>query len=170
MSSPSLGLATYGSACHAIWMQLGRLRLVYEHLHFNRSLSELSAAEISLRCVYNCLMSYCSVSAVSLVDRRSVRRSICSMPWISVPSDLSQRQTDVCPFFFYCMSDQSTLAGAVVESRVHTSRPKLRAGASRTFDPYRLKNFLRFGKVVRRITGNRYQGCSSGVGYAGSTW
>ncbi|WP_255116604.1 leucine zipper domain-containing protein [Synechococcus sp. HJ21-Hayes] len=56
--------------------QRGRLRLVTQHLHKNRSLPELAAeAGISLRCAYKWLARFRSGGAASLADRRSVRRT-----------------------------------------------------------------------------------------------
>ena len=68
--------------------QRGRLRLVSQHLHENRSLPELAAeAGISLRCAYKWLARYRSGGWASLADRRSVRRT---QRWTLDPQQVQQ--------------------------------------------------------------------------------
>ncbi len=56
--------------------QMGRLRLINQHLRHHRPLAELaSEAGISLRCAYKWLARYCSGGTTALADRRGVRRT-----------------------------------------------------------------------------------------------
>ena len=139
--------------------QKGRLRLIFQHLNDHRPLAELAAeAGISLRCADKWLARYRSDGLAALADRRSVRRH----------QRLHLRHIArllAAPF--------STVARALNGlglGRLRNLDPKppvQRYERERPGDLIHIdvKKLARFRKVGHRITGNRQQGRSAGVGY-----
>jgi hypothetical protein len=157
--------------------QQGHLRLVTEHLEHGRTLSELAAESgISLRGGYRWRARYLSGVPVSLADRRSGRRT---QQRALVPQQLQQvvvllhqrlhlrhiaRLLRV-PFF--------TLARVLSRlglGRLRNLQPRPQVQRYEWERPGDLihadvKSLARFRKAAHRITGNRQQGGSTGVGY-----
>ena len=157
--------------------QRGRLRLVSQHLNHHRSLAELAAeAGISLRCAYKWLARYRSGGAAALVDRRSVRRT---QRWTLDPQHL-QRAVELRHQRLHLRHIARLLAAPF--STVARVLNRLGLGRLRNLEPKPLvqryeretpgdlihidvKKLARFCRVGHRITGNRQQGRSAGVGY-----
>jgi transposase InsO family protein len=157
--------------------QRGRLRLVSQHLNHHRSLAELAAeAGISLRCAYKWLARYRSGGAAALVDRRSVRRT---QRWTLDPQHL-QRAVELRHQRLHLRHIARLLAAPF--STVARVLNRLGLGRLRNLEPkppvqryeretpgdlihIDVKKLARFRGVGHRITGNRQQGRSAGVGY-----
>lgn len=157
--------------------QRGRLRLVSQHLNHHRSLAELAAeAGISLRCAYKWLARYRSGGVASLADRRSVRRT---QKWTLDPQHL-QRAVELRHQRLHLRHIARVLAAPF--STVARALNRLGLGRLRNLEPkppvqryeretpgdlihIDVKKLARFRKVGHRITGNRQQGRSAGVGY-----
>ena len=157
--------------------QRGRLRLVSQHLNQHRSLAELAAeAGISLRCAYKWLARYRSGGAAALVDQRSVRRT---QRWTLDPQHL-QRAVELRHQRLHLRHIARLLAAPF--STVARVLNRLGLGRLRNLEPkppvqryerekpgdlihIDVKKLARFRRVGHRITGNRQQGRSAGVGY-----
>jgi transposase InsO family protein len=157
--------------------QKGRLRLVSQHLNDHRPLAELAAeAGISLRCAYKWLARYRSGGPPSLADRRSVRRT---QPRTLDPNRL-QRAVELRHQRLHLRHIARLLVAPF--STVARSLNRLGLGRLRNLEPkpvvqryerqtpgdlihIDVKKLARFHKVGHRITGNRQQGRSTGVGY-----
>jgi transposase InsO family protein len=157
--------------------QRGRLRLVSQHLHENRSLPELAAeAGISLRCAYKWLARYRSGGAAALADRRSVRRSqgrTLDPQQLQQAVDLRHQRLHLRHIARLLAAPFSTVARALNRlglGRLRNLDPKPPVQRYEREHPGDLihidvKKLARFRKVGHRITGNRQQGRSAGVGY-----
>ena len=157
--------------------QRGRLRLVSGHLHDNRSLSKLAAeAGISLRCAYKWLARYRSGGAAALVDRRSVRRT---QRWTLDPQPLQQavdlrhqrlHLRHIARLLDAPFSTAARVLNRLGLGRLRNLEPKPPVQHYERETPGDLinidvKKLARFRRVGHRITGNRHQGRSAGVGY-----
>ena len=157
--------------------QRGRLRLVTQHLEHGRSLAELSAeAGISLRCAYKWLARYRSGGAAALMDRRSVRRTqrrTLDPQHLQRALELRHQRLHLRHVARLVQAPFSTVARAL--SRLGLGRlrnldpkpPVQRYEWDRPGDLIHIdvKKLARFRRVGHRITGNRQQGRSTGVGY-----
>jgi len=165
---------SYPNACLT---QRGLLRLVIHYLEEGRSLSELAAEYgISLRCAYRWLARYRSGGPTSLAYRWSVRRTQ------RRTLDPQQQQHAVA------LRHQRLHMRHIVRllhapfSTVARTLSRLGLGRLRNLDPkppvqryewerpgdlihIDIKSLARFRKVGHRITGDRQQGRSTGVGY-----
>jgi len=161
--------------------QKGRLRLVTQHLEHGRSLKKLAAENgISLRCTYRWLARYRSGGASSLVDRRSVRRT--------QRRTLDPQHLQPAVDLRHQRLHQRHIAGLlqVPFSTVARALSRLGLGSLRNLEPkvpvqryewawlgdlihIDIKSLARFRKMGNRITGDRQQGRSYGVGYDRST-
>ena len=154
-----------------------RLRLVNQHLQDRRPLAELAAeAGISLRCAYKWLARYRSGGAASLADRRSVRRT---QQWTLDPQQLQQavdlrhQRLHLRHIARLLQAPFSTVARTLSHlglGRLRNLEPKQPVQRYEWERPGDLihvdvKTLARFRKVGHRITGNRQQGRSYGVGY-----
>ena len=157
--------------------QRGRLRLVSQHLNHHRSLAELAAeAGISLRCAYKWLARYRSGGAAALVDRRSVRRS---QRRTLDPQQLQQavefrhqrlHLRHIARLLAAPFSTVARVLNLLGLGRLRNLEPKPPVQRYEREHPGDLihidvKKLARFRKVGHRITGNRRQGRSAGVGY-----
>jgi transposase len=157
--------------------QKSRLRLVNQHLQDRRPLAELAAeAGISLRCAYKWLARYRSGGAASLADRRSVRRTQRRMldPQQQQHAvELRHQRLHLRHIARLLVAPFSTVARVLNRlglGRLRNLEPKLpiqRYERDRPGDLIHIdvKKLARFRKVGHRITGNRQQGRSTGVGY-----
>ena len=157
--------------------QRGRLRLVIQHLEHGRSLAELAAENgISLRCAYRWLARFRQGGPASLADRRSVRRN---QRRTLDPQQL-QRAVDLRHQRLH-LRHIARLLGAPF-STVARTLSRLGLGRLRNLEPkppvqryewerpgdlihIDVKSLARFRQVGHRITGDRQQGRSYGVGY-----
>lgn len=157
--------------------QKGRLRLIFQHLNDHRPLAELAAeAGISLRCAYKWLARYRSGGPAALADRRSVRRQ----QRRTLDSQHLQRAVELRHQRLHLRHIARLLAAPF--STVARALNRLGLGRLRNLDPkppvqryererpgdlihIDVKKLARFRKVGHRITGNRQQGRSAGVGY-----
>lgn len=157
--------------------QKGRLRLVSGHLNDHRPLAELAAeAEISLCCADKWLARYRSDGPAALTDRRSVRRH----QRRTLDSQHLQRAIELrhqrlhlrhiarllaAPFFTVARALNRLGLGRL--RNLEPKPPVQRYGRERPGDLIHIddKKLARFRKVGHRITGNRQQGRSAGVGY-----
>ena len=157
--------------------QKGRLRLIFQHLNDHRPLAELAAeAGISLRCAYKWLARYRSDGPGALADRRSVRRH----QRRTLDSQHLQRAVELRHQRLHLRHIARLLAAPF--STVARALNRLGLGRLRNLDPkppvqryererpgdlihIDVKKLARFRKVGHRITGNRQQGRSAGVGY-----
>ncbi|QNI63596.1 transposase [Synechococcus sp. A15-44] len=157
--------------------QRGRLRLVSQHLNHHRSLAELAAeAGISLRCAYKWLARYRSGGAAALVDRRSGRRS---QRRTLDPQQLQQavefrhqrlHLRHIARLLAAPFSTVARVLNLLGLGRLRNLEPKPPVQRYEREHPGDLihidvKKLARFRKVGHRITGNRRQGRSAGVGY-----
>ena len=156
-----------------------RLRLVTQHLEYGRSLAELAVENgngISLRCAYRWLARYRSGGPAALADRRSVRRQ----QRRTLDSQHLQRAVELRHQRLHLRHIARLLAAPF--STVARALNRLGLGRLRNLDPkppvqryererpgdlihIDVKKLARFRKVGHRITGNRQQGRSVGVGY-----
>jgi transposase len=156
--------------------QRGRLRLVIQHLEEGRSLSELAAERISLRCAYRWLGRYRSGGVASLADRRSVRRTqrrTLDPQQLQRAVELRHQRLHLRHIARLLHAPFSTVARTL--SRLGLGRfrnlepkpPVQRYEWERPGDLIHIdiKSLARFRKVGHRITGDRQQGRSTGVGY-----
>lgn len=162
---------------NALLTQKGRLRLVSQHLNDHRPLAELAAeAGISLRCAYKWLARYRSGCPPSLADRRSVRRT----QRRTLDPNRLQRALELRHQRLHLRHIARLLAAPF--SAVARSLNRLGLGRLWNLEPkpvvqryerqtpgvlihIDVKKLARFRKVGHRITGNRQQGRSTGVGY-----
>jgi transposase InsO family protein len=138
--------------------------LVSQHLNHHRSLAELAAENgISLRCAYQLLARYRSGGHAALADRRSVRLAM----------ELRHQRLHLCHMTRLLAAPFSTFARALNLlglGRLRNLQPKPPVQRYERETPGDLihidvKKLARFRMVGHRITGNRQQGRSSGVGY-----
>jgi len=157
--------------------QKGRLRLVSQHLNDHRPLAELAAeAGISLRCAYKWLARYRSGGPASLADRRSVRRRqrrTLDPQQLQQAVELRHQRLHLRHIARLLAAPFSTVARALNRlglGRLRNLEPKPPVQRYERETPGELihidvKKLARFRKVGHRITGNRQQGRSAGVGY-----
>jgi len=157
--------------------QKSRLRLVNQHLQDRRPLAELAAeAGISLRCAYKWLARYRSGGAASLADRRSVRRTqrrTLDPQQLQQAVDLRHQRLHLRHIARLLVAPFSTVARVLNRlgmGRLRNLDPKPpvhRYERERPGDLIHIdvKKLARFRKIGHRITGNRQQGRSTGVGY-----
>ena len=147
-------MPTHANACLT---QQGRLRLTFQHLNDHRPLAELAAeAGISLRCAYKWLARYRSGGPAALADRRSIRRQ----QRRTLDSQHLQRAVE--------LRHQRLHLRHIARLRNLDPKPPVqRYERERPGDLIHIdvKKLARFRKVGHRITGNRQQGRSAGVGY-----
>jgi len=157
--------------------QKGRLRLVTQHLAHACSLRELVAENgISLRFTYRWLARYRSGGPTSLADRRSVRRT---QRRTLDPQQL-QQAVDLRRLLLHLRHIARLLKAPFSSVAMALSRLELRRLWNLEPKPpvqrYEwehpgdlihtdIKSLARFRKVGHRITGDRQQGRSYGVGY-----
>jgi transposase InsO family protein len=157
--------------------QKSRLRLVNQHLQDRCPLAELAAeAGISFRFAYKWLARYRSGGAASLADRRSVRRTqrrTLDPGQLQQAVDHRHQRLHLRHIDRLLVASYSTVAQVLSRlalGRLRNLEPKPpiqrferdRPGALIHID---VKKLARFRKVGQRITGNRQQGRSTGVGY-----
>ena len=157
--------------------QKGRLRLVSQHLHDYRPLADLAAeAGISLRCAYKWLARYRSGGAASLADRRSVRRTqrrTLDPQHLQRAVELRHQRLHLRHIARLLAAPFSTVARVLYRpglGRLRNLEPKPPVQRYEREHPGDLihidvKKLARFRKVGHRITGNRQQCRSTGVGY-----
>jgi len=157
--------------------QRGRLQLVIQHLEEGRSLSELTAENgISLRCAYRLLARYRSGGVASLTDRRSVRRTqrrALGAQQLQHAVALRHQRLHMRHITRLLHAAFSTVARTLSRlglARLRNLDPKptvQRYECERPGDLIHIdiKSLARFRKVGHRITGDRQQGRSTGVGY-----
>jgi len=157
--------------------QKSRLRLVNQHLQDRRPLAELAAeAEISLRCAYKWLARYRSGGAPSLADRRSGRRSqrrTFDPQQLQQAVELRHQRLHLRHIASLLAAPFSTVARVLNRlglGRLRNLEPKPSVQRYEREHPGDLihidvKKLARFRKVGHRITGNRQQCRSTGVGY-----
>ena len=157
--------------------QKSRLRLINQHLQDRRPLAELAAeAGISLRCTYKWLARYRSGGAASLADRRSVRRSqgrTLAPQQLQQAVDLRHQRLHLRHIARFLAAPFSTVARVLNRlglGRLRNLEPKPPVQRYERETPGDLihidvKKLARFRRVGHRITGNRQQGRSAGVGY-----
>ena len=138
--------------------------MVPQHLNHHRSLAELAAkSEISLRCAYKWLARYRSGGMAALADRRSVRLAV----------ELRHQRLHLRHMARLLAAPFSTVARALNLlglGRLRNLEPKPPVQCYKRETPGDLilidvKKLARSREVGHRITGNRQQGRSSGVGY-----
>ena len=157
--------------------QKGRLRLVSGHLNDHRPLAELAAETgISLRCAYKWLARYRSGGGAALVDRRSIRRT----QRLTLDPQRLQRAVVLRHQRLHLRHIARLLAAPF--STVARVLNRLGLGRLRNLEPkppvqryererpgdlihIDVKKLAGFRRVGHRITGNRQQGRSAGVGY-----
>ena len=156
--------------------QKGRLRLVSQHLNDHRPLAELAAeAAISLRCPYKWLARYRSGGPASLADRRSVRRTqrrTLDPNRLQRAMELRHQQLHLRHIARLLAAPFSTVTSALNRlglGRLRNLEPKPVVQRYERQTPGDLihidvKKLARFRQVGHRITGNRQQGRSAGVG------
>ncbi len=147
--------------------QKSRLRLVNQYLQDRRPLAELAAeAGISLRCAYKWLARYRSGGAVSLADRRSVRRTqrrTLDPQQLQQAVDLRHQRLHLSHIARLLVAPFSTVArvlNRLGQGRLRNLEPKppiQRYERDRPGDLIHIdaKKLARFRKVGHRITGNR---------------
>jgi len=157
--------------------QKGQLRLVSQHVQDRRPLTELAAeAGISLRCAYKWLARYRSGSAASLADRRSVRRTqrrTFDPQQLQQAVDLRHQRLHLRQIAWLLVARLSTVERVLNRlglGRLGNLEPKLHIQRYERERPGNLihidvQKLARFRKIGHRITGNRQQGRSTGVGY-----
>ncbi len=157
--------------------QEGRLRLVSQYLNNHRPLAELAAeAAISLRCAYKWLARYRLGGQASLAGRRSVRRTqrlTLDLQRLQHAVELRYQRLHLRHIARLLSAPFSTVARALNRlgvGRLRNLEPKppvQRYERERPGDLIHIdvKKLARFRKVGHRITGNRQQGRSAGVGY-----
>jgi len=157
--------------------QKGRLRLVSQHLNDHRPLAELAAeAGISLRCAYKWLARYRVGGASALVDRRSVRRTqrrTLDPQHLQRAVELRHQRLHLRHIARMVAAPFSTVARTLSRlglGRLRNLEPKPVVQRYERQIPGDLihidvKKLARFRKVGHRITGNRQQGRSPGLGY-----
>ena len=165
--------------------QRGRLRLVTQHLEHGRSLAELAAENgycfaeaggYSVRCAYRWLARYRSGSPASLANRRSMRRTQRRMldpQQLQRAVDLRHQRLNLRHIARLPQAPFSTVARGLSRLRLGRLRnleprpPLQRYEWERPGDriPVDIKSLARFRQVGHRITGDRQQGRSYGVGY-----
>ena len=157
--------------------QKGRLRLINQHLLHHRPLAELAAeAGISLRCAYKWLARYRSGGAAALMDRRSVRRTqqrTLDPQHLQRALELRHQRLHLRHIARLLAAPFSTVARALNHlglGRLRNLDPKAPVQRYERETPGDLihidvKKLARFRRVGHRITGNRQQGRSTGVGY-----
>jgi len=157
--------------------QKGQLRLVSQHLNDHRSLAELAAeAGISLRCGYKWLASYRSGGPAGLADRRSVRRTqrpTLDRQHLQRAVELRHQRLHLRHIARLLTAPFCSVARALNRlelGRLRNLEPKPPVQRYEREHPGDLihidvKKLARFRKVGHRITGNRQQGRSAGVGY-----
>ena len=153
-----------------------RLRLVFQHLNDHRALAELAAeAGISLRCADKWLARYRSDGPAALADRRSVRRHqrrMLDSQHLQRAFELRHQRLHLRHIARLLAAPFSTVARALNRlglGRLRNLEPKppvQRYERERPGDLIHIdvKKLARFRKVGHRITGNRQQGRSAGVG------
>jgi transposase InsO family protein len=158
--------------------QKGRLRLVSQHLNDHRPLAELAAETgISLRCAYKWLARYRSGGAAALVDRRSIRRT----QRLTLDPQRLQRSVELRHQRLHLRHIARLLAAPF--STVARVLNRLGLGRLRNLEPKPpVQRYERerpgdliyidvkklaagFRREGHRITGNRQQGRSAGVGH-----
>jgi transposase InsO family protein len=157
--------------------QKSRLRLISQYLQDRRPLAELAAeAGISLRCAYKWLARYRSGGAASLADRRSVRRTqrrTLDPRHLQHAVELRHQRLHLRHISRLLAAPFSTVARALNRlglGRLRNLEPKTPVQRYERQTPGDLihidvKKLARFRKVGHRITGNRQEGRSTGVGY-----
>jgi transposase InsO family protein len=157
--------------------QKSRLRLINQHLQDRRPLAELAAeAGISLRCAYKWLARYRSGGAASLADRRSVRRTqrrTLDPRHLQHAVELRHQRLHLRHISSLLAAPFSTVARVLNRlglGRLRNLEPKPPVQRYEREHPGDLihidvKKLARFRKIGHRITGNRQQGRSAGVGY-----
>ena len=176
MSPPNLDLTPHAYTRHARLTQKGRLRLIFQHFNDHRPLAELAVeAGISLRCAYKLLARYRAGGPTSLADRHSVRRH----QRLTLDPQRLQRAVELRHERLHLVHIARLLAAPF--STVARALNRLGLGRLRNLDPVPpvqryererpgdlihidVKKLARFPKVGHRITGNRQQGRSAGVG------
>jgi transposase InsO family protein len=156
---------------------LGRERLIRRHLEERHPLKVLAAeAGISLRTAYKWLARYRSGGHTSLADRRSVRRTqrrTLDPQQLQHAVDLRHQRCTLRSIAKAVGAPLSTV-GRVMKAlglgRLRNLEPKplvLRYQWEKPGDMIHVdtKQLARFERVGHRITGDRRQGCSRGVGY-----
>ncbi len=157
--------------------QKGGLRLVTQHLEHGLSLAELAAENgISLHCAYRSLARYRSGGAASLADQRSVRltqRRTLDPQQLQQAVDFRDQRLHLRHIARLLQAPFSSVARTLHRpelGRLRNLEPKppvQRYEWERPGDLIHIdvKTLARFRKVGHRITGNRQQGRSYGVGY-----
>ncbi len=157
--------------------QRGRLRLVRQHLDNGRSLSELASENgISLRCAYKWLARFRAGGPAALADLRSVRRRqrrTLDPQQLQQAVDLRHQRLHLRHIARLLAAPSSTVARTLSRlglGRLQNREPKppvQRYEWDRPGDLIHVdvKSLARFRKVGHRITGDRQQGRSYGVGY-----
>jgi transposase InsO family protein len=157
--------------------QKGRFRLVSQHLNDHRPLVELAAETgISLRCANKWLARYRSGDPASLADRRSVRRT----QQLTLVPQRVQRVVEmrhqrlhlrhIARLLAAPFSGVARALNRVGLVRLRNLGPKPPVQRYERERPGNLihidvKKLDCFRKMGHRITGNRQQGRSAGVGY-----
>jgi len=157
--------------------QWGRSSLSNQHLEHGRTLAELAAEnEISVRCAYRWLARYRSGGAASLADRRSVRRiqrRTLDPQQLQRAVDLRHQRLHLRHIARLLRAPFSTVARTLSRlglGRLRNLEPKppvQRYEWERPGDLIHIdvKSLARVRQVGHRITGDRQQGRSYGVGY-----
>ena len=154
-----------------------RLRLVSQYLNDHRLLAQLAVeAGISLRCAYKWLARYRSGGPASLADRRSVcrtQRLTLDPHRLHCAVELRHQRLHLCYVARLLAASFSTVATALTclglcwLRNLEPKPPVQRYERERPGDLIHIdvKKLARFRKVGDRITCNRQQGRSAGVGY-----
>lgn len=157
--------------------QRGRLRLVSQHLNDHRPLADLAKESgISLRCAYKWLARYRSGGVAALADRRSVRRRqrrTLDPNRLQHAVELRHQRLHLRHIARLLAAPFSTVARALNRlglGRLCNLEPKPAVQRYERETPGDLihidvKKLARFRRIGHRITGNRQQGRSTGVGY-----
>ena len=156
---------------------LGRERLLRRHIDHGENLAFLAAQSgISVRSAYKWLARYRSGGAAALTDRRRVRRTerrTLDSQHLQRAVDLRHERCTLRRVVRMLAAPLSTVARALNRlglGRLRNLDPKppvQRYERERPGDLIHIddKKLARFRKVGHRITGNRQQGRSAGVGY-----
>jgi len=165
------------SHANARLTQRGRLRLVSQRLNDYRPLAELAnESGISLRCAYKWLARYRSGGVAALADRRSVRRSqrrTLDPNRLQHAVELRHQRLHLRHIARLLAAPFSTVARAMNRlglGRLCNLAPKPAVQRYERETPGGLihidvKKLARFRRIGHRITGNRHQARSTGVGY-----
>ena len=157
--------------------QKGRLRLVTQHLEHGRSLSELAAEiGISLRCAYRWLARYLSGGPASLADRRSVRRiqrRTLDPQQLQHAMELRHQRLHLRHIARLLQAPFSTVTRVLSRLGLGRLRHLEHKPPVHRYERKKPGNLIhidvkllaRFCKEGHRITGDRQQGRSYGVGY-----